>query len=378
MEGTCQIGLDSDDTLNPANGLPTAARATTEMNIPAQLAGLDVVRIADKAFTNESALTAVTFPSTLKAIADQAFSMCVGLTTIDIPSSVETIGECAFLNCTKVSAVNLRYGLKEIGPGAFEQLTNMRSVRLPATLTTLGIYAFGGWYSSFWERETIYSQTVDPLPIAEGDFYVDTTGGKTAKDITVYVPYGSLEAYKADAEWSKFTLVEYDYPCISRVDLTVDIPEAGDPIPTYDTAEVAKASNLNPAGTDRMELYNLHWENLGADEGDETDGIYLPNNCELFFWVNGTNHYFYPGVEVYVNGQKATLTSITLDNDPTYGPVYKYVMGYISFPVTGIDGVKKAAAARQDAWYTLDGRRLSGQPTQKGLYLHGGRKVAVK
>ena len=88
VEGTCQIGLDSDDTLNPANGLPTAARATTEMNIPAQLAGLDVVRIADKAFTNESALTAVTFPSTLKAIADQALSMCVGLTTIDIPSSV--------------------------------------------------------------------------------------------------------------------------------------------------------------------------------------------------------------------------------------------------------------------------------------------------
>ena len=31
-----------------------------------------------------------------------------------------------------------------------------------------------------------------------------------------------------------------------------------------------------------------------------------------------------------------------------------------------------------DKWYTLDGRRLNGQPTTKGLYIHGGRKVLIK
>ena len=31
-----------------------------------------------------------------------------------------------------------------------------------------------------------------------------------------------------------------------------------------------------------------------------------------------------------------------------------------------------------DAWYSLDGRRLSGKPTQKGLYIHNGNKVLVK
>ena len=30
------------------------------------------------------------------------------------------------------------------------------------------------------------------------------------------------------------------------------------------------------------------------------------------------------------------------------------------------------------AWYTLDGRRLDAQPTAKGLYIHGGKKVIVK
>ncbi len=29
-------------------------------------------------------------------------------------------------------------------------------------------------------------------------------------------------------------------------------------------------------------------------------------------------------------------------------------------------------------WYTVDGRRLDGKPAQKGLYIHGGRKVVIK
>ena len=31
-----------------------------------------------------------------------------------------------------------------------------------------------------------------------------------------------------------------------------------------------------------------------------------------------------------------------------------------------------------DKWYSLDGRRLSGKPTQKGLYINNGRKVVIK
>ena len=29
-------------------------------------------------------------------------------------------------------------------------------------------------------------------------------------------------------------------------------------------------------------------------------------------------------------------------------------------------------------WYTLDGRKLGKQPTKKGMYIHNGKKVAVK
>ena len=31
-----------------------------------------------------------------------------------------------------------------------------------------------------------------------------------------------------------------------------------------------------------------------------------------------------------------------------------------------------------DAWYTLDGRQLSGKPTQRGVYINNGSKVVIK
>lgn len=33
---------------------------------------------------------------------------------------------------------------------------------------------------------------------------------------------------------------------------------------------------------------------------------------------------------------------------------------------------------KDGAWYTIDGRECNGKPTQKGLYIHNGRKVAIK
>ena len=40
--------------------------------------------------------------------------------------------------------------------------------------------------------------------------------------------------------------------------------------------------------------------------------------------------------------------------------------------VIGVNGVI------DDSWYTLDGRKLDKQPTQKGLYINGNKKVVIK
>ena len=44
---------------------------------------------------------------------------------------------------------------------------------------------------------------------------------------------------------------------------------------------------------------------------------------------------------------------------------------------TGIENSVYSDIAERDAWFTLDGRVLNSQPTQPGLYIHGGRKVII-
>jgi hypothetical protein len=47
---------------------------------------------------------------------------------------------------------------------------------------------------------------------------------------------------------------------------------------------------------------------------------------------------------------------------------------------TGIISISKESRSQgvADAWYSVDGVKLDGKPTRKGLYIHGGRKVVVK
>ena len=45
---------------------------------------------------------------------------------------------------------------------------------------------------------------------------------------------------------------------------------------------------------------------------------------------------------------------------------------------TGIHAVDAITTQRNDVWYSLDGRRLSGKPSAKGIYINNGRKVVIQ
>ena len=54
----------------------------------------------------------------------------------------------------------------------------------------------------------------------------------------------------------------------------------------------------------------------------------------------------------------------------------------LSFDDEEVTGIKmfngSGSLAQDDAWYSLDGVRLSGKPTQRGLYINNGKKVVIK
>ena len=62
-----------------------------------------------------------------------------------------------------------------------------------------------------------------------------------------------------------------------------------------------------------------------------------------------------------VNGARAMTRSIVYFGDETTGISEKGIVN-----------------SEQDAWYSIDGRRLSGRPTAKGIYIHNGRAVVVQ
>ena len=98
---------------------------------------------------------------------------------------------------------------------------------------------------------------------------------------------------------------------------------------------------------------------LGAD-----NKLYYPTDED--FKVNACRGYFQLKQGLTAGNQSAGVRAFVLNfgDDETTGIISVYDSG---FTVNG-----------SDAWYSLDGRRLYGKPTQRGIYINNGRKVVIK
>lgn len=54
----------------------------------------------------------------------------------------------------------------------------------------------------------------------------------------------------------------------------------------------------------------------------------------------------------------------------------RWTLHFMPDAVTAIDGISEQPAA--NVWYGIDGQRIEGQPTHKGIYITNGRKVVIK
>ena len=77
--------------------------------------------------------------------------------------------------------------------------------------------------------------------------------------------------------------------------------------------------------------------------------------------------------KVYLNpNHTATSSSSSSSSAPA-----RLLIGWND--TTGMEDVKwKMEDGRSERWYTIDGRRLSGKPNAKGIYIVGGKKIVVK
>ena len=115
------------------------------LEIPSEIAGLDVLEIGAYAFYNMTSITEVTLGENVKEIGTSAFYGCTSLQTVHLPNSLQTINEQAFNGCTLLQNIQLPNTLQEIGDSAFSGCTSLAEVQLSnEKLTKISTSAFSG------------------------------------------------------------------------------------------------------------------------------------------------------------------------------------------------------------------------------------------
>lgn len=80
------------------------------LEIPSEIAGLEVRSIEGESFIGCSAITSVTLPESLRTINGGVFAKCDGLQTIEIPKNVNFVGRGALSGCASLMSVTVQEG----------------------------------------------------------------------------------------------------------------------------------------------------------------------------------------------------------------------------------------------------------------------------
>ena len=95
----------------------------------------------------------------------------------------------------------------------------------------------------------------------------------------------------------------------------------------------------------------------------------------LYLGVNDDESYlYYPSEDMSIGSCRAHFK---LNNGITDGQLSNGARLFFGDETTGISSVTSFSMEKSE-WFDLQGRQLQGEPTRKGLYIHGGRKTVVK
>jgi len=110
---------------------------TSEIIIPAQYEGKDVVAVDDKVFYKNKKIKSVVIPDTVTEIGASVFKKCKNLENVQFGNNIISIGGECFKDCVSLKEAVLPDGITEIKGEAFMGCSSLKNVVLPENITEI-------------------------------------------------------------------------------------------------------------------------------------------------------------------------------------------------------------------------------------------------
>ena len=108
---------------------------------------------------------------------------------------------------------------------------------------------------------------------------------------------------------------------------------------------------------------------------------YTADDKSILF-LGADNKLYYPKSGASIGAQRAYFKLSGLNAGDLSTGINSFTLnfgdGEMTTGITEIDNGKMKDDGSRDGWFMLDGRKLPGKPTQKGVYINNGRKVVMK
>ena len=341
------------------------------LNIPATVpikgTEYSVTSIGDYAFSDCSSLQSVTIPNSVTSIGIGVFHQCSSLQSVTIPKSVTSIGNYAFWGCSNLQSVTIPNSVTSIGNHAFESCSSLQSVTIPNSVTSIGDYAFENC-------DNLQSVTINGNPKIGGSAFRRTTDTVTMNltaspiDRDYWTTFyndgynfqadGNTTVYKGTVNESSLMLTEVEDKIVNS-GTAVILKSSGNPVMTLTKSGSSDTNGNDLRGIRDRTLRTSVISNFSANE------IYTMGNTSVGFGFHRYTGEFVPA-------GKAFLPLNTSDGAKAQSLTIVFAIG-----ATGINSVSSDSNVQND-WFSLDGTRLSGKPSQPGIYVNGKKKVVIK
>ena len=156
--------------------------------------------------TNKN-IKGINIPLTIKTIGDKAFKNLENLEEMNFPEGLTSIGAEAFKGCKSIKEIKLPETLGEVGERTFEGCSSIKTIKVPDLITYIPMY-----FCNLCDNlETVYiGENVKSIGFAfqclslsevhiaaiEPPLIETSTAFISNKEITVYVPNGTLDSYR--------------------------------------------------------------------------------------------------------------------------------------------------------------------------------------